>query len=208
MIGCGRCAPQMVDQDSALLQVERSHSRLVAAVVVDRRRLTSGSGDHVKLHFGMDDAAVARRHVAPALAAIAIHFHGMEETRVRRETLWDHGSDVLTERMQSWADPRRRGYVAQPPEFCSPGGRRTSVLSEHHHARSALATEHRQPQLHSYRSALRADIRMARRAGRKPASRATPRASASAPSARSGPTTKIAAGFVRGFSCRMMRSMS
>src|SRR5205809_559867 len=51
-------------------------------------------------------------------------------------------------------------------------------------------------------------MRNARRAGRKPASKATPSASASAPSASSGPTTKIAAGFVRGFSCRMMRSIS
>src|SRR5437879_4691081 len=51
-------------------------------------------------------------------------------------------------------------------------------------------------------------IRAITRAGRNPASNATPSASASAPSARSGPTTKIAAGFVRGFSCRMMRSMS
>ena len=83
--------------------------RLVTAVVIDRR--SSGSRDHVKLHFGMDDAAVARRHIAPPLAAIAIDFHGMEESRVRRETLWDHGSDVLRERVQSWADPRGRGNV-------------------------------------------------------------------------------------------------
>ena len=162
----------------------------------------------MKLHFGMDDAAVPRRHVAPPLAAIAIHFHGMEETRVRRETLWDHGSDVLSERVQSRADPAGRGNVAQPSEVCSPCDRRISVFSEQHHARSALATEHRPTQLHSYRSALKADIRIARRAGRNPASNATPSASASAPSASSGPTTKIAAGFVRGFSCRMMRSMS
>jgi hypothetical protein len=70
--------------------------------------LTSGSGDHVKLHFGMDDAAVACRHIAPPLAAIAIHLYGMEETRVRRETLWDHRANVLGERVQLRFDPRGR----------------------------------------------------------------------------------------------------
>src|SRR5882762_9407442 len=144
----------------------------------------------------MDDAAVARRHIAPPLAARAVQLYGMEDARVCLETLWNHRPNVLSKRVQSRADPRRRRNVPEPAESCPPRDRSPSMLSEQHHARSALATECRQPQLHSYRNALSADMRIARRAGRNPASNATPSASASAPSARSGPTTKIAAGFV------------
>jgi hypothetical protein len=153
----------------------------------------------------MDDAAVPLCHVSPPLAAI--HLNGVEEARVRLEAVWDHRPGVQSEWMETRSDPRRRRNVAQPPEIRSPGERGGSVLAELDHARRLLSTEDPQAQPHSYRSALSADMRIARRAGRNPASSATPSASASAPSASSGPTTKIAAGFVPGFSCRMMRSM-
>src|SRR5438132_11064142 len=101
----------------------------------------------------MDDATGARRDLAPSLAARLVHLNRMEETRVRPETSRDHRSDVLPERVQPRADPGCRGNVAQPPEFCSPSGRHTSALSEHHHARPALAPENPHPQSPSSRIA-------------------------------------------------------
>jgi len=130
----------VLDKQAPLLQPEGSMPRFASSVELGRR-FAPRSADQVKLHFGMDDAAVPLRHVAPPLAALAVNLDRMKETRVRLETLWDHRSNVLSERVQARADPRRRRNVAQPPESCSICDRRTSMLSEPDHARSALASE-------------------------------------------------------------------
>ena len=118
----------MFNERAPLVQNERSVPWLVLSVELNRH-LTSGDADLTELHLGMDDAPVPLRNIAPPLAAVRVNRDGMEESRVRVESLGDDRANVLREGMQSWSDPSGRRHVPQPPEPRAPGRRGASVRS-------------------------------------------------------------------------------